>query len=171
MTLTGLPLRGAYRLFVRAERDRTARRLLIGMVQGWFRILVAERERGGGRLFALSARWLRRFGEHRAPRLRAALEIDPTDMGDMGRMQDFEDRAFAVEGHWAARERSSATRCETVCPFAEIASKMPEICTELVHGLETATFRALNPSYRLVPLSRLLSKGDVLCEFSHRIDP
>ncbi len=169
MNLGLAPLGLAYRLFVRAERDPLARGLVVRLVQRWFAVLVAERARGGRKLFELSRRWLTRFGAYRGPRLAHALGVDPSHMGDMARIQDFEDRAFSVEGHWTARDRASATKCETACPFAEIAAAMPELCTDLVHGLETATFRAINPTYRLVPLERLLSKRDGHCEFSHRI--
>jgi hypothetical protein len=75
-----------------------------------------------------------------------------------------------VTGHWTERTRNRAVKCETGCPFAQSASLAPEICTDVIHALEEATFRELHPGYRLLPLERLLSKGDPACEFVHVID-
>jgi hypothetical protein len=74
-----------------------------------------------------------------------------------------------VTGHWTARSRTRAVKCETGCPFAKTASAAPEICTEVVHALEQATFAELHPGYRLLPLERLLSRGESACEFVHVI--
>jgi predicted ArsR family transcriptional regulator len=102
--------------------------------------------------------------------LREKLALDTNDMADMGRLQDWEDRVFGVTGHWTDRGKKRATKCETDCPFAHVATEAPEICTDIVHALETATFQELNPRYRLVPLERLLSKGYSHCEFRHEIE-
>ena len=75
-----------------------------------------------------------------------------------------------MTGHWTERAEKTATKHETQCPFADAARGAPEICEQVIHALETATFRELNASYRLVPLQRLLSKGDASCEFRHEID-
>jgi hypothetical protein len=72
-------------------------------------------------------------------------------------------RMLDVEG------RCVATKHETACPFADLAAQDTRICTRLVHGLESATFQSIVPEYRLVPLGRLLSKGDASCTFRHEI--
>jgi hypothetical protein len=113
----------------------------------------------------------RRWARWRAPRLARAFQVDVHDMASLGQLQDWEDRVLGVTGHWVRAEPTCAVKHETACPFAEIAKGEPRICTELVHALETETFRALNPTYRLVPLERLLSKGDAACEFHHELAP
>jgi hypothetical protein len=162
--------RAFYALFFRAERDPRARAALIAFVNLAFRAIAIERRRGGRRLLDYATRAAARFGRWRAPRVRDQLGIDVTSMADMARVQDWEDRACGVTGHWTARAATTATKCETACPFADAASKAPEICEQVIHALETATFQELNPSYRLVPLDRLLSKGHARCEFRHEID-
>jgi hypothetical protein len=160
-----------YALAVRAEKDARARRVLVAIVQAFFRAAAFEKKHGSGRLIDFARIGAKRFGRYRAPRLKDALGLDVRDMADMGRLQDWEDRAFGVTGHWTTKERTRATKCETACPFAEAAKGAPELCTDVVHALETETFRALNPTYRLVPLESLLSRGDRACEFRHEIDP
>jgi hypothetical protein len=159
-----------YALAEQAEGDATARRVLVALVNGMFRAIVAERRRGGRRLLDLARVTSVRWGRWRAHRLRERLQVDVNDMSDMGRIQDWEDRAFGVTGHWTERGKTRAVKCETACPFAKVASQAPEICTEVVHALEEATFRELNPGYRLLPLERLLSKGDSACSFVHVLD-
>ncbi len=158
-----------YALADRAETDARARRALVGLTNAFFRAIALERRLGGRRLLstarALSVRW----GRWRAHALRERLGIDTSDMADMARVQDWEDRVFGVTGHWSERGARRAVKCETACPFARAASGAPEICTEVVHALEEATFRELHPGYRLVPLTRLLSRGDAACEFVHVI--
>ena len=160
-----------FRLAERAEHDPALRRRLVSGVRAAMQLAVAEkRVTGGERVFrelrATAGRWAR----WRAPRLARALGVDVQDMGELGRIQDWEDRVTEVTGHWVVRERAVAEKHETECPFSDIAAHEPRICTELVHALETETFRTLNPSYRLVPLDRLLSKGDEACVFRHQID-
>jgi predicted ArsR family transcriptional regulator len=162
--------RWMYALAERAEGDARARRVLVALVNSMFRAIAAERRRGGRRLLDLARTSSVRWGKWRAHRLRERLHADVNDMSDMGRIQDWEDRAFGVTGHWTARGKSRAVKCETACPFAQVASQAPEICTEVVHALEEATFRELNPAYRLLPLERLLSKGAPACEFVHVLD-
>lgn len=162
--------RALYALAFRAETDRRAREALRVLVVGFLRLVVLERRRGGARLLGVARQAAVRFARWRAPVLREKLGLDPHDMGDLGRLQDWEDRVFGVTGHWTLRTRERATKCETACPFAEVAKGAPEICTDVVHALEEETFRALNPGYRLVPLERLLSKGHDACEFRHEID-
>jgi len=156
-----------YGLVERAESDARARRVLVALVNVFFRAIAVERRRGGRRLLdyarAASVRW----GRWRAPRLRQRLGLDLRSMADLGRLQDWEDRVFGVTGHWTERGPRRAVKCETACPFARTASAAPEICAEVVHALEEATFRELNPGYRLLPLERLLSKGHSVCEFVH----
>jgi predicted ArsR family transcriptional regulator len=162
--------RWMYALAERAETDAVARRVLVALVNGMFRAIAAERRRGGRRLLDLAHVTSVRWGQWRAHRLQERLKVDVHDMSDMGRVQDWEDRAFGVTGHWTERGRQRAVKCETACPFAKVASQAPEICTEVVHALEVATFRELHPGYRLLPLERLLSKGDSACEFVHVLD-
>jgi hypothetical protein len=162
--------RAFYRLAFRAETDPRARAIVVKFVNAVFRAIVLEKKRGGRRLFELARKSAVRFGRWRAPVLRDQLRLDVNSVADMGRLQDWEDRVFAVTGYWTERTRTRATKCETECPFAEAAKGAPEICSDIVHALETATFQELNPRYRLVPLERLLSKGDGHCEFTHVID-
>jgi hypothetical protein len=171
--MTGEPTRverWMYALAERAEGDAVARRVLVTLVNGMFQAIAAERRWGGRRLLDLAHVTSVRWGRWRAHRLRERLDVDVDDMSDMGRIQDWEDRAFGVTGHWAERGKTRAVKCETACPFARVASQAPEICTEVVHALEEATFRVLNPRYRLLPLERLLSKGASACEFVHVLD-
>lgn len=162
--------RAFYALAFRAETDPRARAIVVRMVNVFFRAMAFERRHGGHRLFDFAREGAVRFGRWRAPVLKEKLGLDVNDMADLGRLQDWEDRVFAVTGHWTERGRTRATKCETVCPFAHAASASPEICSDVIHALETATFRELNPTYRLVPLERLLSKGHERCEFTHEID-
>ncbi len=159
--------RRAYALAERAEHDALARAVLIRLVDGLFQAIAAERRLGGRRLLDLARTLVVRWGRARARRLREVMALDASDMSDMGRLQDWEDRVFGVTGHWTERSRSRATKCETACPFARTATSAPEICTDVIHALEEATFQELNPGYRLLPLTRLLSKGHDACEFVH----
>ena len=159
-----------FRLAERAEHAPVLRARIVRGVRLAMRVAIAEqktlgRDRVLRELITTANRWAR----WRAPRLAHALSIDVQHMGDLGRIQDWEDRVTCVTGHWVVREREVAEKHETACPFADLARHEPRICTELVHSLETETFRALNPSYRLVPLTRLLSKGDRACVFRHEL--
>lgn len=159
-----------YRFADRAEHDARARRTLVAATNALFRAIALERRLGGRRLLEQARKAAVRWGRWRANELRQRLGVDAADMGDMARIQDWEDRVFGVTGHWAERGPRRAVKCETACPFARVASSAPEICTEVVHALEEATFRELNPGYRLLPLGRLLSKGAPACEFVHVLD-
>lgn len=158
-------------LAFRAEHDARARLVLNAVAKALFRAIAFERRRGGTRLLDYARKGAVRWGRWRARVLKEKLALDTSDMGDMGRLQDWEDRVFGVTGEWTERGRARATKCETACPFAKVASEAPEICTDVIHALETATFRELNPRYRLLPLERLLSKGDSRCEFRHELQP
>ena len=161
-----------YALAFRAHDDARARVLVQTLIQLAFTAIAIERRLGGGksqRLLDMARAAAVRFGRHRAKFLQEKLGLDVDDVGDMGRLQDWEDRAFGVTGHWTERTKTHATKCETACPFARFAKHAPEICTDVVHALETATFTELNPRYRLVPLERLLSKGASACEFRHEL--
>jgi hypothetical protein len=162
--------RWLHALAERAEDSPAARAVLVPLVDRLFRAVAMERRRGGHRLLDLARAASIRWGKWRAHRLRERLGVDATDMSDLGRIQDWEDRVFGVTGHWTLRTRTRAIKCETGCPFARSASLAPQICTDVIHALEEATFRELNPGYRLLPLTRLLSKGDTGCEFVHVID-
>jgi hypothetical protein len=161
-----------FRLAERAETDARVRARVIALVRAGMRASIAERRlTGGDRLFramkALALRWAR----WRAPRLRAHLGLDPTRMDSLAAMQDWEDRVLGVEGTWPERGPRVATKHETFCPYADLAARDVRFCTELVHALETESFRALAPRYRLVPLDRLLSRGDSHCVFRHELPP
>lgn len=156
-------------LVFRAERSDTARAALVTAVQCCFRAVAAERSFGGRRLLDLARTLALRFGRWRAHRVAARLGVDADRMDSMAAIQDWEDRVFGVTGRWELREMDRAVKCETACPFAKAASGAPELCSDVVHALETETFRALNPRYELLPLERLLSKGDTECRFEHRL--
>lgn len=147
-----------------------ARRAVVRGIRLAMRAAIVERERLGSdvllrELVASARRWAR----WRAPRLGRALGIDVGDMRDLGRIQDWEDELLGVKGHWTIESRRCATKHETECPFSDLAAREPRLCTEVVHVLEEETFRALRPDYRLVPLERLLSRGDDRCEFRHEL--
>jgi hypothetical protein len=161
--------RGFYELAFRAERDPIARAALVKAVQGFFYAVAEEKRRGSTRLLDLARTLAERYGRWRAPRVAERLGVDVTRMDSLAAIQDWEDRVFGVTGHWTAVEATSATRCETECPFAKAASGAPELCSEVIHALETETFRTLNPAYELLPLESLLSKGDRSCRFEHRL--
>lgn len=110
------------------------------------------------------------WGHFRAERLARLLDVDRGDARDLGRIQDWEDQLLGVTGHWTVESRHCATKHETACPYADLAADDTRICTDLVHALETETFAKLAPGYRLVPLGRLLSRGDGACEFRHELD-
>lgn len=159
-----------FRLAERAHDDPKLRERLVRVVHLGLRAAIAQKQLGSDALYqafrGLSVRWAR----WRAPRLLRALAIDPSNARDLGRIQDWEDELLGVTGHWVESGQGCAIKHETACPFADLAKKDTAICTELVHELESETFRALNPTYRLVPLSRLLSKGATHCEFRHEIE-
>jgi hypothetical protein len=160
-----------FRFAERAHDDPVLRARVVRGLRVVFRAAIAARRAGRPRLWdelvAMSGRW----GRFRAPRLSRALGVDVTSAADLGRIQDWEDELFGVKGHWTERGEGTAVKCETECPFADLGEEEPALCTELVHHLETETFRTLHPGYRLVPLTRLLSKGDSHCEFRHELRP
>ena len=144
--------------------------------------------KAGLKLSLLEQRWLKRdgffvemtktatrWGKFRGPRMARELGVDIHDPRSLGKIQDWEDALFGVTGHWTHEDSHThegcrrATKHETQCPFAELASQDTRICTEMIHAMETETFRSVNPSYRLVPLKRLLSKGDASCTFTHEV--
>ncbi len=146
------------------------------------RRIVQRGVRAAMRASTLETRWLgsrRVFGElravalawagFRAERLARALDVRREDVRDLGRIQDWEDRLLGVTGHWTIESARCATKHETTCPYADLAAHDTRICTDLVHALETETFARLAPGYRLVPLGRLLSRGDGACEFRHEL--
>jgi hypothetical protein len=154
--------------------DPTWRRRVQRGMRVALRLAIAEsrmlgRDRLLGELTALSVRW----GRFRGPRLARMLDVDATDPRSLGRIQDWEDELLGVSGHWTIEGeidgRCVATKHETACPFADLAAKDTRICAELVHALESATFQSIVPEHRLVPLGRLLSKGDASCTFRHEI--
>lgn len=161
--------RAFYELAFRAERDPFARAVLVKAVQGFFYAVAEEKRRGLTRLLDLARTLAERYGRWRAPRVAKLLEVDVERMDSLAAIQDWEDRVFGVTGHWTAVDAASASRCETACPFAKAASGAPELCFDVIHRLETETFRTLNPRYELLPLESLLSKGQASCRFEHRL--
>lgn len=161
--------RAFYELAFRAERDPIARAALVRAVQAFFFAVVEEKRHGSSRLLDLARALAERYGRWRAPRIAARLHVDVERMDSLAGIQDWEDRVFGVTGHWTSVDTASASRCETACPFAAVASGAPELCSDVVHRLETETFRALNPRYELLPLESLLSKGHASCRFEHRL--
>jgi len=129
------------------------------------------------RLFVEMTKTAVRWGKFRGPRMARELGVDLHDPRSLGKIQDWEDALFGVTGHWTIEDSHTsegtpcrrATKHETACPFAELASQDTRICTEMIHAMESETFCAVNPSYRLVPLTRLLSKGDASCTFTHEV--
>jgi hypothetical protein len=155
----------------RAEADPTLRPRIQRAVRIAMRASSLEKRLGGDRIY----RYLREVALHwarfRAERLATALGVDRDDARDLGRIQDWEDRLLGVTGHWTVDHAGCATKHETACPYADLAAKDPRICTDLVHALEAETFARVQPRHRLVPLSRLLSRGDGACDFRHEIAP
>lgn len=148
-----------------AVRRRVTRALRLAI-----RAAIVERERlGTERLFSQLEAAAGRWARWRAPRLARALGVDSSDMRELGRIQDWEDELLGVTGHWTKESATCATKHETACPFSDLASREPRVCTGLAHTLEVETFRALRPDYRLVPLTRLLSRGDDRCDFRHEL--
>lgn len=161
--------RAFYELAFRAERDPVARAVIVKAVQGFFHAVAEEKRLGSTRLLGLARTLAERYGRWRAPRVAARLGVDAERMDSLAAIQDWEDRVFGVTGHWTSVDATSATRCETACPFAKAAAGAPELCSDVIHRLETETFRTLNPRYELLPLERLLSKGHESCRFEHRL--
>jgi hypothetical protein len=141
------------------------------MYRGIIRALLVERRAGGHRLFEQVRRLMAEFGRLRAQRMASILKVDVQDMGDMGRIQDFEDRSMDIDGTWIERSKARAEKHETRCAYADLLVDMPDFCEKIVHGFEEATFRELNPRYRLQVLSDspLLSRGQTHCRFVHEL--
>jgi hypothetical protein len=161
-----------FRYAERAEHEPAVRARVKAVVRAGMRAAIVEKERtGSDRLYrqlrALALRWAR----WRAPRLARRFAIDPERMDQLAAVQDWEDRVLDVTGHWPVREATVAVKHETACPYADLAARDPRICTDIVHALETETFRAIQPRYHLVPLDRLLSRGDTHCVFRHELLP
>lgn len=159
-----------FRFAERAEPDERLRARIRAGVRLAMRASTSETRLLGTsllyrRMRELAVRWAR----FRAERLARALEVDREDARDLGRIQDWEDRLLGVTGHWTIESQRCATKHETACPFADLAARDTRICTDLVHALESETFSTLVPGYRLVPVGRLLSRGDGACEFRHEL--
>ena len=127
------------------------------------------RTTGGDRVYRYMREVALHWARFRAERLARALDVKRDDARDLGRIQDWEDRLLGVTGHWTVDDAGCATKHETHCPYADLAAKDTRICTDLVHALESETFSRVAPSHRLVPLSRLLSRGDAACDFRHEV--
>jgi hypothetical protein len=156
-------------LFLAAESSGSLRRVQRELFRAAIRALIWERRRGGHALFEEIRAAMARLGRLRARPLSAKLGIDADNVGDLGRIQDFEDRSYGIEGVWPERGRERAVKHETRCPYADLLRDLPEFCEEIVHGFEVATFRELNPRYRLRVLAGgpLLSRGASHCHFEH----
>lgn len=159
-----------FRFAESAEADPARRKIIQRAIRAAMRASTLETRWLGsrkvyGRLREVALAW----GSYRAERLARALDIDREDARDLGRIQDWEDRLLGVTGHWTIESPRCATKHETACPYADLAARDTRICTDLVHALETETFSKLAPGYKLVPLGRLLSRGDGACEFRHEL--
>ncbi len=156
-------------LFVASESSSSLRGVQRQLFRAGIRALVWERRRGGRALFDEVRDLFARVGRLRARPLAARLGIDPDDVGDLGRIQDFEDRSYGIEGVWPERGKERAIKHETQCPYADLLRELPEFCEQIVHGFEVATFTELNPRYRLRVLAGgpLLSRGASHCRFEH----
>ena len=152
-----------------AEEPRLARRLRRGVRLLMRASTVETRVLGSDRVYRYMKEVSQHWARFRAERLAVALDVDRDDARDLGRIQDWEDRLLGVTGHWTVDGPGCATKHQTSCPYADLAAKDPRICTDLVHTLEAETFSRVQPRHRLVPLSRLLSRGDASCDFRHEI--
>jgi hypothetical protein len=161
----------SYRLFIKAEASSLWRSVQRRMFRGIIHALLLERRLGGQVLFTQVRGLMAKFGRLRARRMASLLAVDVDDMADMGRIQDFEDRSMDIDGQWVERGKNRATKHETRCAYADLLVDMPDFCEKVVHGFEEATFRELNPRYRLQVLSEspLLSRGDSHCRFVHEL--
>jgi hypothetical protein len=163
-----------FRFVEAVAREPRWQRRIQRAVHAGMRLTVLEKKRlGTDRLFRQAVGLAERWGRFRGPRLARELGVDPSDPRSLGRIQDWEDELFGVTGHWTEEGtiegRRCATKHETACPFADVAAEDTRICTELVHRLESETFRSVQPAYRLLPLERLLSRGDASCTFRHEV--
>src|SRR5262245_29494118 len=86
----------SYRLYLKAEASPLWRSVQRQMYRGIIRALLVERRAGGRRLFEQIQRLMAGFGRLRARRMASSLNVDVEDMGDMGRIQDFEDRSMDI---------------------------------------------------------------------------
>lgn len=155
-----------------AERDpRRAARVQRAIRSALRASTLEKRVVGSDRIYSYLREVALHWARFRAERLAVALDVNRDDARDLGRIQDWEDRLLGVTGHWTVDHAGCATKHETVCPYADLAARDPRICTDLVHALEAETFSRVQPRHRLVPLSRMLSRGDGACEFRHVIAP
>ena len=106
-------------------------------------------------------------GRARAKPLAEKLGINPESAEELGKIQDFEDEIFGVEGEWEKKAESEAIKIERECPFAKILDG--EFCRKVIYNFEVNTFRTLNPNYSLEIKGKLLSEGGEGCIFIHRI--
>jgi hypothetical protein len=157
--------------FAETAVDRPRQRALVRhALRGAMRASTAEtRWLGSRRIFAELKSTALAWARFRAERLARGLDVDREDARDLGRIQDWEDRLLGVTGHWTIESKRCATKHETACPYADLAARDTRICTDLVHALESETFARVAPGHRLVPLGRLLSRGDGACEFRHEL--
>lgn len=159
-----------FRFAEQAEAEPRQRRLVQRAVRVAMRASTLEtRWLGTRRVYTELRETALAWARFRAERLARILDVDREDARDLGRIQDWEDRLLGVTGHWTVESRTCATKHETACPYADLAANDTRICTDLVHALETETFAKLAPGYQLVPLGRLLSRGDGACEFRHEL--
>ncbi len=106
-------------------------------------------------------------GKARAKPLAEKLGINTESAEELGKIQDFEDEIFGVEGEWEKKTESEAIKIERECPFAKILDG--EFCRKVIYNFEVSTFRTLNPNYSLEIKGKLLSEGGEGCIFIHRI--
>ena len=87
-------------------------------------------------------------GVDRAPVMRDALQIDPSDARSLGRVLDYEDHMVGVRGIWTEECRGRAVKEERYCPAASELTRCPEVCTKLMMAMEAGTFSVINPGSR-----------------------
>ncbi len=161
--------------FQAAERSAIVReRVLRPLTMRFVRHAVAVWRRGGVAAwndFHLPA--ARALGAARASYLLRKLAIDVTSARSLGSVHDYEDPLLGIAGTWAEEGLDRAVRHETLCPIGDYlrGHGCPDFCKVIVHAFEEATLQALNPRYRLEPLSELISAGETKCVFEHRFAP
>jgi len=88
------------------------------------------------------------------------------DVRGIAKLCDSVDDRFANfwDGYVENTPRAFEKEIKT-CPVARAWSKTPELCQVYLHELFKALGEELNPNYRFLGFSKLLSKGDGCCRY------